>query len=130
MRYVIGFFHPDRLFAIVDALADVHVHGLTVSDARGFGQEHDTGHPEHHEHLGVEMTRKIRVEIVCNDGEVAAILDSLYRAGHTGRRGDGKVFVLPVLEALRVKTGERGEAALGPAPGDDGGAHPGARLKT
>jgi len=63
------------------------------------------------------MTRKIRVEIVCRDEEVAGILDGLYRAGHTGRRGDGKIFVLPVLEALRLKTGERGEAALGPPSG-------------
>ena len=60
------------------------------------------------------MTRKIRVEVVCRDGEVETVLDALYRAAHTGRRGDGKVFVLPVLDALRVKTGERGDAALGP----------------
>lgn len=115
MRYVLAFVPPDRLFAMLDALADVHVHGLTVSDARGFGQEHDAAHPEHHEHLGVEMTKKIRVEVVCRDEEVEAVLDALYRAGHSGRRGDGKVFVLPVLEALRLKTGERGDAALGPA---------------
>jgi len=115
MRYVLAFVPPDRLFAMVDALADVHVHGLTVSDARGFGQEHDAAHPEHHEHLGVEMTKKIRVEIVCRDEEVDTVLEALYRAGHSGRRGDGKVFVLPVLEALRLKTGERGDAALGPS---------------
>lgn len=114
MRYVLGFFPPDRLFALIDALSDSHVHGLTISDARGFGQEHDAGHPEHHEHRGVEMTKKIRVEIVCADEEVAGILDALYASGHSGRRGDGKVFVLPVLDALRMKTGERGEAALGP----------------
>jgi nitrogen regulatory protein P-II 1 len=117
MRYVLAFFPPDRLFSIVDELADVHVHGLTISDARGFGQEHDAAHPEHRDHPGLEMTKKVRVEIVCRDEEVSAILDALYRAGHSGRRGDGKVFVLPVLEALRLKTGERGEAALGPAPG-------------
>jgi nitrogen regulatory protein P-II 1 len=114
MRYVLAFFPPDRLFSIVDGLADVHVHGLTVSDARGFGQEHDVEHPEHREHRGVEMTKKVRVEIVCRDEEVPGILDALYHAGHSGRRGDGKIFVLPVLDALRLKTGERGEAALGP----------------
>ena len=115
MRYVLAFVPPDRLFAMVDALADVHVHGLTVSDARGFGQEHDAAHPEHHEVLGVEMTKKIRIEIVCRDEEVETVLDALYQAGHSGRRGDGKVFVLPVYEALRLKTGERGDAALGPS---------------
>ena len=114
MRYVVGFFPPDRLFAIVDALSEGRVHGLTVSDARGFGQEHDVSHPDHHEHLGVEMTKKIRVEIFCRDEEVTGVLDALYTSGHSGRRGGGKVFVLPVLDALRMKTGERGEEALGP----------------
>ena len=114
MRIVLGFFPPDRLFALVDSLAEVHVHGLSISEARGFGQEHDPEHPEHREHRGVETTRKLRVEIVCRDEDVEPILAALYRAGHSGRRGDGKVFVLPVLDALRVKTGERGEAALGP----------------
>ena len=115
MRYVLAYFPPDRLFAIVDVLADVHVHGMTVSDARGFGQEHDAAHPEHKEHVGVEMTRKIRIEVFCRDEEVESIVSALYDAGHSGRRGDGKIFVLPVIEALRIKTGERGEAALGPS---------------
>ena len=50
MRYVVGFFPPDRIFALVDALSEIHVHGMTVSDAQGFGQEHDAAHPEHQEH--------------------------------------------------------------------------------
>ena len=124
MRYVLAFVPPDRLFALVDALSDSHVHGLTMSDARGFGQEHDTEHPEHHEHRGVEMTKKMRLEIICRDEEVEGILEALSRAGHTGRRGDGKVFVLPVLEALRLKTGERGDAALGPEGRHEGRGAP------
>ena len=84
MRYVLGFFPPDRLFALVDALAESHVHGLTISDARGFGQEHDPAHPEHREHLGVEMTKKIRVEIVCRDDEADAL-----RRGALPRRPHG-----------------------------------------
>ena len=121
MRYVLAFLPPDRLFAVVDSLAEAHVHGMTVSDARGFGQEHDATHPDHREHRGVEMTRKIRVEIVCEDDEVESVLAALYEAAHSGRRGDGKVFVLPVLDALRLKTGERGEAAVGPRRSPEGG---------
>jgi nitrogen regulatory protein P-II 1 len=120
MRYVLAFLPPDRLFAVVDALAEVHVHGLSVSEARGFGQEHDVMHPDHRDHPGVEMTRKIRVEVFCREREVEAVLTALYAAAHSGRRGDGKVFVLPVLDALRVMTGERGEEALGPAGPEDG----------
>ncbi len=112
MRYILAMIPPDRFEAILDALSAEHVRGLTVSEARGFGQEHDTAHPEHHDHLGVEMTRKLRLEIVCRDEEVDGILGVLYASGHTGRRGDGKVFVLPILQALRLKTGQTGEDAL------------------
>ena len=113
MRYVLAFLPPDRLHAVVEELADHHVHGLSVSDAKGFGQEHDPAHPEHRESPGVEMTKKARVEIVCQDGELEDVLAAFYKAGHTGRRGDGKVFVLEVFDAMRLKTGERGEKAIG-----------------
>lgn len=113
MRYLLAIIPPDRYDAVVDALSHHHVRGLTVSEAMGFGQEHDPDHPEHQERLGVELTRKLRLEIFCRDEEVEDLLAALYDSGHTGRRGDGKVFVLPVLEAMRLKTGERGEAALG-----------------
>lgn len=114
MKYILAFLPQDRLHHVVDEMAEHHVHGLSVSDARGFGQEHDPGHPEHREQPGIDMTRKIRLEIVCRDEEVEEILGAFYKAAHTGRRGAGKVFVLDVLDALRIKTGERGEAALGP----------------
>ncbi len=117
MRLVLAIIPRDQLQRVTDALVARHIHGLTISEARGFGQEHDTGHPEHHEYLGLEMTKKIRLEVVCQDDEVEAALAAIYETGHTGHRGDGKVFVLPVLDALRLKTGERGPAALGPRLG-------------
>ncbi len=114
MRYLLAFLSPERLDAVLDQLETRHVHGLTVSECRGFGQEHDPAHPEHRDFLGVETTRKIRLEIVCQDEEAEGLLEAIYAAGHTGHRGDGKVFVLPVLDAIRLKTGERGEEAVGP----------------
>ncbi len=114
MKYVLGFIPHDRLDALVDLLDESHVHGLTVSDARGFGQEHDPLHPHHHDHPGVDLVRKLRVEIVCRDEELEALLDSFARLRQPGRHGAGKVFVLAVEDALRLQTGERGEAALGP----------------
>jgi len=113
MKYVLAFIVPERLHHVIDELADHHVRGLSVSDARGFGQEHDPAHPEHKESPGVELTKKVRVEIVCPDSEVEEILQAFYTAGHTGRAGDAKVFVLDVLDALRLKTGERGDRAIG-----------------
>ncbi len=126
MKYVLGFIPHDRLDALVDTLEEAHVHGLSVSEARGFGQEHDPGHPHHHHHPGVDLVRKLRVEIVCRDEELPAVLDSLARLRQPGRFGAGKVFVLEVQDAMRLQTGERGEAALGP-PGcdsDHGGEPP------
>jgi nitrogen regulatory protein P-II 1 len=114
MKYVLGFFPHDRLDGLLDALEDHHVHGLSVSDSRGFGQEHDPDHPEYRRHPGVDLIRHLRVEVVCRDAETEDILKVFYDALHTGGRGDGKVFVLDVEDALRIKTGERGEAALGP----------------
>jgi nitrogen regulatory protein P-II 1 len=114
MKYLLAFIPPDALHRIKDALISRKIHGLTVSDARGFGQEHDATHPEHREYPGLDLTKKMRMEIICHDDEVEKVLEALYSAGHTGHVGDGKVFVLPVLDALRLKTGERGDAALGP----------------
>jgi len=114
VKYVLGFISPDRFDHLVEELAEHHVQGLSVSEARGFGQEHDPAHPEHRSHPAVDLVKKLRLEIVCRDEEVEDILSALYKAVHTGRRGDGKVFVLDVLDALRLKSGERGEGALGP----------------
>jgi nitrogen regulatory protein P-II 1 len=115
MKYMLAFVPPDRVDALVEALAERHVHGLSMSKAQGFGQEHDPFHPEHRDHAGVDLVHKMRVEIVCRDGEVDDLLAAFYQAIHTGRPGDGKVFVIGVEDAFRLKTGERGEAAIGPS---------------
>ena len=115
MKYILAFVPPDRFDSLVEELADRHVHGLSISAAEGFGQEHDRMHPDHRDHAGVDLIHKMRVEIVCRDVEVDDLLAAFYQAVHTGRPGDGKVFVIHVEDAFRLKTGERGEAALGPA---------------
>ena len=116
MKFLLAFIPREQLVKVTEALVTKHIHGLTISEAKGFGQEHDVAHPEHQEFFGLEMTRKVRLEIVCHDEELEPALEAIYTAAHTGHRGDGKVFVLPVLDALRLKTGERGAAALGPKP--------------
>jgi nitrogen regulatory protein P-II 1 len=114
MKCLLAFIPPDLLHRVKDALVGKHIHGMTVSDARGFGHEYDAAHPERREFLGLELTKRVRLEIICHDEEVDRVLEAIYSAGHTGHAGDGKVFVLPVLDALRLKTGERGPSALGP----------------
>lgn len=114
MKYLLAFIPANALHRIKDALIGHHIHGMTASEARGFGQEHDANNPEYRDIPGVELTKKVRLEVICHDEEIEAVLEAFYAAGHTGHPGDGKVFVLPVLDALRLKTGERGAAALGP----------------
>jgi nitrogen regulatory protein P-II 1 len=113
MKCRLAFIPPDFRHRIKDALTGRHLHGMSVSDARGFGQEHDATNPEHREFMGLDLPKRVRVEIICHDEEVELLLDAIYKAGRTGHAGDGKVFVLPALDALRLKTGERGLAALG-----------------
>jgi nitrogen regulatory protein P-II 1 len=108
---IVAFIPPEHLNKLLDDLDEHDLPGLTASDARGFGQ-HDRDFTE------VELPPKLRVEIVCPDQQVEAIVQAIYTSSHTGQRGDGKIFILPVLDALRIKTGERGDAALGRTPGE------------
>jgi nitrogen regulatory protein PII len=108
MKLILAIVPPNHLNKLLDDLDEQHLPGLTVSEARGFGQ-HDRDFTD------VEMTPKVRIEIACHDDEVENIINAIYQSAHTGQRGDGKIFVLSVLDALRIKTGERGDAALGPS---------------
>lgn len=115
MKYLLAIIPPGVLHRVQDALMGRRIHGMTVSDARGVGQEHDPAHPEHREFFALELTKKVRLEIICHDEEVEHVMEAIYSAAHIGHSGDGKIFVLPVLDALRLKTGERGPSALGPS---------------
>jgi nitrogen regulatory protein P-II 1 len=108
MKIILAIIPPNRLHKLLDDLDERHLPGLTVSVATGFGQ-HDRNFTD------VELTSKVRAEVVCHDEDVEGIIDAIYQSLHTGRSGDGKIFVLPVLDAVRIKTGERGDAALGPS---------------
>ena len=120
MKIVIAYLPPPLLERTITALVKIHVHGLTISNARGFGQEHDQWNPEDHEYQATEMERVTRVEVACQDAELDAILSAITHAAqldppNPAGRGKGKVFVLPLLDVVRLKTGERGEPALGEA---------------
>jgi nitrogen regulatory protein P-II 1 len=113
MKLILAMIPPEHLNKLLDDLDEHELPGLTVSEARGFGQ-HDRDFTD------VELPPKLRLEIICPDDEVEKIVKSIYQSSHTGQRGDGKIFILPVLDALRIKTGERGDAALGVTPGASG----------
>ena len=112
MKEVKAYIQPFMLQRVTDALHKIHVHGMSVSELKGFGREKDEGYPHHGREAVVEFTPKVKIEIVCPSEECEAIVQAIREAAHTGRRGDGKIFVSTVEEAVSIRTGERGDQAI------------------
>ncbi|HXZ85947.1 MAG TPA: P-II family nitrogen regulator [Myxococcota bacterium] len=112
MKKVEAIINETRMEEIRDLLTRLGVEGMTVSEVRGYG--HEKGHTERYRSLQHEYpyVRRLKVEIVVEDGRAPALVEELTRATRTGRIGDGKIFVLPVDEAVRIRTRERGRDAL------------------
>lgn len=115
MKLIIAIIQPNRLEAVKATLTEVEVFRLTVMDVQGFGRQ--KGHTEvyrGHE-FSVNLLRKVRLEIAVNDEFVEPTIDAVIkggRSGETGEIGDGKIFVLPMDDCIRIRTGERGNEAI------------------
>ena len=115
MKYIIAIVQPSRLEAVKDALSKVEVFRLTVSDVQGLGRQ--KGHTEvyrGHEYQ-VNLIRKVKLEIAVNEDFVEPTIDAILKGAKTGEEGkigDGKIFVLPLDEVIRIRTGERGCEAI------------------
>jgi nitrogen regulatory protein P-II 2 len=115
MKLIVAIIQPSKLEAVKDALSEVEVFRLTVSDVQGFGRQ--KGHTEvyrGHEYT-VNLLRKVKLEIAVNDDFAEATIEAIAKAGKTGeegRIGDGKIFVIPLDEVVRIRTGERGAEAV------------------
>jgi len=103
---------PFKLEEVKEALSKVGVEGMTLTEVRGFGRQ--KGHTELYRgaEYVVDLLPKIQVEVVVPDGRARLVIETIVKAANTGRIGDGKLFVIDVAEAVRIRTGERGEAAL------------------
>ena len=112
MKKVEAIIKPFKLDEVKQALSEIGIAGLTATEVKGFGRQ--KGHTELYRgaEYVVDFLPKVKVEIVVRDMHVDAVVDAIARAARTGSIGDGKIFVLPTEEALRIRTGERGEAAL------------------
>jgi nitrogen regulatory protein P-II 1 len=101
-----------KLEEVKDALTEVGVHGMTVSEVRGFGRQ--KGHKE--QYRGAEYTvdflPKVKMEIVVSDDQLKQTIDTILRTARTGQIGDGKIFVSSLGEMIRIRTGEKGDEAL------------------
>lgn len=112
MKKIEAIIKPFKLEEVKEALTESGVHGMTVSEVKGFGRQ--KGHTEIYRgsEYTVDFLPKVKLEIVVEDGDVAKIVDTIVQAASTNKIGDGKVFVSPVEEAIRIRTGERGDDAI------------------
>ena len=112
MKQITAIIKPFKLDEVREALADVGVTGLTVTDVKGFGRQ--KGHTELYRgaEYVVDFLPKIKIEAVVSDAIVERAIDAITRAARTGKIGDGKIFVLDVLQAIRIRNDDRGESVL------------------
>lgn len=112
MKRVEAIIRPIRFEAVKEALNDIGIYGMTITDVRGFGRQR--GHTEKYRGstYTLNLLPKIKLEVVVPDTRVEEVVSAIIEAAQTGEIGDGKIFITEVAEVVRIRTGERGEAAL------------------
>ena len=112
MKMLIAVIKPFKLEEVKEALAAAGVEGMTVTEVKGFGRQ--KGHTEIYRgsEYTVDFLPKVKIEIAVSDGMAGKAVDAIMKSAKTGKIGDGKVFVLPLEEVIRIRTDERGEAAV------------------
>ncbi len=112
MRLVVAIIKPFKMDEVKEALGAVGVAGMTVTEVKGFGRQ--KGHTELYRgsEYVVDFLPKIKLEIICEDSSVETIIDAVMGAARTEKIGDGKIYVQPVEETVRIRTGERGTEAI------------------
>ena len=112
MKIVMAVIKPFKLDEVRDALTGVGVHGLTVTEVKGYGRQ--KGHTEIYRgtEYAVNFLPKVKIEVAVDSGQVDKVVDAITAAAKTGQIGDGKIFVIPLDHAVRIRTGETDGAAL------------------
>ncbi len=112
MKKVEAIIKPFKLDAVKEALMDIGIKGLTVNEVKGYGRQ--KGHTEIYrgaEYI-VDFLPKVKIEIVVEEDMVDSVIEKIIEASKTGKVGDGKIFVIPIEDAIRIRTGERGKNAV------------------
>src|SRR5271156_526383 len=112
MKRVEAIIRPSKLDEGKEARSEAGITGMTLSEVKGFGRTGGRKEVYRGSAYVVDFVPKVRVEIVAADGLVAAILDAVEKAAKTGKIGDGKIFVTDIIDAVRIRTGERGDGAV------------------
>ncbi|HEY9281392.1 MAG TPA: P-II family nitrogen regulator [Eoetvoesiella sp.] len=112
MKLITAIIKPFKLDEVREALADIGIQGMTVTEVKGFGRQ--KGHTELYRgaEYSVDFLPKLRLEMAVPDSAVELAIENLCAAAHTGKIGDGKIFISPIEQAIRIRTGENGDAAL------------------
>ena len=112
MKLIIAVIKPFKLEEVKEALSEIGIEGMTVTEVKGFGRQ--KGHTEIYRgsEYTVDFLPKVKLEIAVTNELVGKTIEAITKAAKTGKIGDGKIFVLPIEEAVRIRTDERGEAAV------------------
>ncbi|MDR0352220.1 MAG: P-II family nitrogen regulator [Opitutaceae bacterium] len=112
MKLILSIIKPFKLEEVKVALTDIGVEGMTVTEVKGFGRQ--KGHTEIYRgsEYTVDFLPKVKIEVVVVDERLAKAVEAILKSAKTGKIGDGKIFVLPVEEVIRIRTDERGDAAV------------------
>ncbi len=112
MKLIKAIIKPFKLEEVKEALAEIGIEGMTVSEVKGFGRQ--KGHTEIYRgsEYTVDFLPKVKLETVVSDDLVTKVVDAIVSSAQTGKIGDGKLFIIPIEEAVRIRTGEKGDEAL------------------
>ena len=112
MKYIIAIIKPFKLEEVRDALAEVGLQGMTVSEVRGFGRQKGQTEIYRGAEYTTSLIPKMKIELVVSDAAAPRVIETIQHVANTGTIGDGKLFVLDVEQAVRIRTGETNEAAI------------------
>lgn len=112
MKEITAVIRPDKLEVVKEALQEIQCNGVTVTEVKGRGRQLGITESYRGRDYKVDLLPKTRLEIIVNDEDVDKVVDTIVKTAQTGDIGDGKIFVAPVEEVIRIRTGERGEKAV------------------
>ena len=112
MKMILGVIKPFKVDDVKDALTSININGMTISEVKGFGRQ--KGHKESYRgtEYQTDFVPKVEIKIAVADDQADEVIQTIINAAKTGKIGDGKIFILPIEDVIRIRTGEKGEAAI------------------
>lgn len=112
MKEIVAIIRPNKLDNVKDALEEIKCHGMTVIDVKGRGRQLGITESYRGSDYRIDLLPKIRLEIIVKDADAEEVIETIVKTAQTGDIGDGKIFISPVEDVVRIRTGERGEKAV------------------